>query len=81
MPYLTWARQGLIELTAGAGTTTVAAIQADRNSIANEIDPDYFVMAEKRVKRAAPYGLGLGELTESDPWWSDLPDGLVGTML
>lgn len=36
---------------AGTGTTTVAAIKADRNSIANEIDPDYFKHLIQRVQR------------------------------
>lgn len=45
---------------AGTGTTTVAAIKAHRNSIANEIDPHYFSMARKRIERAASQGL-LGQ--------------------
>lgn len=41
---------------AGTGTTTLAAIRCDRNSIANEIDPAYVSGAEKRIKKelAAP---------------------------
>lgn len=45
---------------AGTGTTTVAAIKAHRNSIANEIDPHYFSMARKRIENAASQGL-LGQ--------------------
>lgn len=41
---------------AGTGTTTLAAIKADRNSIINEIDPGYFKMAEKRIKAEASEG-------------------------
>lgn len=41
----------------GTGTTTVAAIKADRNSIANELDPEYFAMAEKRIAEAASQGV------------------------
>ena len=47
---------------AGTGTTSVAAIKADRNSIANEIDPEYFKMMSKRVKQAGAQGL-LGRST------------------
>jgi len=35
----------------GSGTTIIAAMQANRNSIGNEIDPKYFQQAEKRVRR------------------------------
>jgi site-specific DNA-methyltransferase (adenine-specific) len=35
----------------GTGTTTVAAIRADRNSIGNEIDPDYFTLSCNRVRK------------------------------
>ena len=34
---------------AGSGTTTLAAMQANRNSICNELDPAYFDMAVERV--------------------------------
>ena len=34
---------------AGSGTTTVAALQAGRNSIANEIDPEYHANGVQRV--------------------------------
>lgn len=37
----------------GTGTTTVAAMKADRNSVCNEIDPDYFEMLIKRVHSEA----------------------------
>lgn len=35
---------------AGTGTTTIAAMMCDRNSIANELDPRYLAQAEKRIK-------------------------------
>jgi len=35
---------------AGSGTTTLAAMRTNRNSICNELDPDYFEMAVKRVR-------------------------------
>lgn len=35
----------------GTGSTTIAAIRADRNSIGNEIDPAYLELAAKRVRR------------------------------
>jgi len=34
---------------AGSGTTAIAAMKANRNSICNEIDPGYFEMAVERV--------------------------------
>jgi len=36
----------------GSGTTGVAAIQLGRNFVGCEIDPDYFAIAEKRIKEA-----------------------------
>lgn len=36
----------------GSGTTTVAAAKWGRNSIGVEIDPQYFQMAEKRIRHA-----------------------------
>lgn len=41
---------------AGTGTTTIAAMRADRSSIANEIDPEYFAQAERRVRQAGSQG-------------------------
>jgi DNA modification methylase len=38
---------------AGTGSTTVAAIRANRNSIANELDPQYFVSASLRIEQKA----------------------------
>lgn len=35
----------------GTASTTLAAIRANRNSICNELDPDYFALAEKKVKK------------------------------
>jgi site-specific DNA-methyltransferase (adenine-specific) len=34
----------------GTGTTTIAAMKSDRNSISNEIDPAYFEQTAKRVR-------------------------------
>jgi len=36
----------------GTGTTTVAAARWGRNSIGVEIDPQYYTMAEKRIRQA-----------------------------
>lgn len=35
----------------GTGTTTIASMRANRNSIGNEIDPDYLEMATTKVRR------------------------------
>lgn len=35
----------------GTGSTMVAAIRSERNSIGNEIDPHYFKMAEEKVRQ------------------------------
>ena len=35
----------------GSGTTGVAAVQLGRNFIGCEIDPDYFAIAERRIKQ------------------------------
>lgn len=40
----------------GTATTTLAAIQADRNSLYNEIDPDYYQQASKRVVKESRQG-------------------------
>jgi len=45
---------------AGTGTTTIAAMQADRSSIANELDPRYFALAEKRIKKEIQQGRMFG---------------------
>ncbi len=47
----------------GTGTTTVAALRADRNSLFNELDPEYFDMAKKRIAKAA----SQGRLGRDDP--------------
>lgn len=36
---------------AGTASTTIAAMRCDRNSIANELDPSYLKLAERRLKR------------------------------
>lgn len=48
---------------AGTGTTTVAALRCDRNSIANELDPHYFKMAQKRIES----DIGQGRVFTSPP--------------
>ncbi len=48
---------------AGTGTTTVAALRCDRNSIANELDPHYFKMAQKRIEG----DIGQGRVFTSPP--------------
>jgi DNA modification methylase len=35
----------------GTGSTTIASMRANRNSIGNELDPDYFDMAKENVRR------------------------------
>jgi len=47
----------------GTGTSTVAAMKADRNSLLSEIDPEYYEMALKRVRKAA----AQSELGREDP--------------
>jgi DNA modification methylase len=37
----------------GSGTTGVACMQLGRNFIGCEIDPNYYAIAEKRIKEAA----------------------------
>ncbi len=41
----------------GTATTTIAAIQADRNSIANEIDPDYYGHGVERIREEIGQGV------------------------
>ena len=36
----------------GSGTTGVACVQTGRNFIGIEIDPNYYAIAEKRIKEA-----------------------------
>ena len=38
---------------AGTGSTSVAALEAGRNSIANEIEPTYLALAASRLREAA----------------------------
>lgn len=40
----------------GTATTTLAAMQADRNSLYNEIDPDYYEYGSKRVIKESRQG-------------------------
>ncbi|QNN25388.1 site-specific DNA-methyltransferase [Planctomycetales bacterium ZRK34] len=42
---------------AGTGTTSIAAIRTNRNSLANEVDPDYYQMVCKRLKQEARQGV------------------------
>ena len=43
----------------GSGTTGVAAVQLGRNFIGCEINPDYFAIAERRIKEAQAQGVLL----------------------
>lgn len=36
---------------AGTGSTTIAAMKCNRNSIGVELDPEYYAMAERRIKQ------------------------------
>lgn len=47
----------------GTGTTTVAAANWGRNSIGVEIDPHYFEMAERRIRRATTSLFSHAEIT------------------
>ncbi len=50
----------------GTGTTTVAAAKWGRNSIGVEIDPHYFTLAEKRIRKSTDSLLSRAEIgTES----------------
>ena len=40
----------------GTGTTSVAAIHANRNSVYNELDPEYFSLAHDRIRTVAAQG-------------------------
>lgn len=42
----------VIDMFMGSGTTGVACVQTGRNFIGIEIDPDYFAIAERRIKEA-----------------------------
>ena len=42
----------IIDPFMGSGTTGVASVQTGRNFIGIEIDPNYFAIAEKRIKEA-----------------------------
>jgi modification methylase len=46
---------------AGTGTTTIAATMCDRNSIANELDPDYFKQARRRITKELQQGRVFAE--------------------
>ena len=54
MEYLikTYTNEGetVLDFTMGSGTTGVAAVNTSRNFIGIELDPDYFKIAEKRIK-------------------------------
>ncbi len=49
---------------AGTFTTTLAAMKAKRNSLANEIDPEYFELGRRRVEEQADE---MGGLFEAPP--------------
>lgn len=42
----------ILDPFAGTGSTTIAAISAGRNSIANEIEPDYIKIARRLIKQS-----------------------------
>jgi site-specific DNA-methyltransferase (adenine-specific) len=42
----------ILDFCLGSGTTGVACVQTGRNFIGIEIDPDYFAIAERRIKEA-----------------------------
>lgn len=44
--------QTILDPFMGSGTTGVACVQTGRNFIGIEIDPEYFAIAEKRIKEA-----------------------------
>ena len=46
---------------AGTGSTVIAAAKAERNSIANELDPEYFKLASKKVREAISQRSMLGQ--------------------
>lgn len=54
----------------GTGTTSIAAIRADRNSVLTEIDPVYFQMANKKIAAEAAEGI----LGRPNPSISVLPN-------
>ena len=47
----------------GTGTTTVSAAKWGRNSIGIEIDPHYFALAEKRIRRATASLFSIADIT------------------
>ena len=49
----------------GTGTTTVAAAKWGRNSIGIELDPEYFTMSERRIRKAVDNRSVLGTVTTS----------------
>ena len=51
----------ILDFTMGSGTTGVACAKSGRNFIGIEIDPDYFSIAEKRIKVAVAQPLLFSE--------------------
>ena len=51
---LSWSKESdtILDPFMGSGTTGVACQQLGRNFIGYEISPDYFKIAEKRIKEA-----------------------------
>jgi DNA modification methylase len=47
----------------GTGTTTVSSAKWGRNSIGVEIDPHYFELAEKRIRKATDSLFSHAEIT------------------
>ncbi len=56
----------------GTGSTTIAAIRAERNSIGNERDPHYFALAENNVRQELVQARCLRTLGRLDVTRTDL---------
>jgi site-specific DNA-methyltransferase (adenine-specific) len=50
---------------AGTASTTIAAIASGRNSIANEIEPKYLVLARKAIVAASSRRRSVGAINAS----------------
>jgi site-specific DNA-methyltransferase (adenine-specific) len=64
----------ILDPFAGTGTTLVAALEAGRNSVGFEIDPEYAELAKKRMERAAS---SLGRRAEFRAVGSEVPSQTV----
>ena len=54
----------MLDSFAGSGTTGVACVQTGRNFIGVEIDPTYYVIAERRIAEAQAQSPLFTEATE-----------------